>query len=156
LLTGVGQPLSGRLLLWDALTMTTQCVSLAADPRSREIVELPPEGYGETCAAPSDEIGEIDGATLRAAAGKMPQLLDVREGWERAAGSIEPSLHVPLGRLERGDAAMDLAALDPKAPTVVYCAHGVRSLRGAQLLRERHAFRSVSSLRGGYEKWRRG
>ena len=156
LLTGIGRPLSGRLLLWDALTMTTQVVTLAADPRSREIVELPPEGYGETCVAPAGEIAEIDGAKLRAAAGKMPQLLDVREGWERAMGSIEPSVHVPLGRLERGDATPDLAGFDPAAPTVVYCAHGVRSLRGAQLLRERHAFRSVASLRGGYEKWRRG
>jgi adenylyltransferase/sulfurtransferase len=155
LITGIGEPLSGRLLLWDALTMTTQVVTLAADPRQRDIRALPPEGYGETCAAPPDEITEIDPATLRAAAG-TPQLLDVREGWERALGAIQPSLHVPLGRLERGEGTADLAGFDPAAPTVVFCAHGMRSLRGARALRERYGFRSVASLRGGYEKWSRG
>jgi sulfur-carrier protein adenylyltransferase/sulfurtransferase len=153
LLAGIGEPLSGRLLLWDALAMTTQIVTLAPDPNRGEIVDLPPEGYGETCSAPAGEIAEIDAAKLSAASGRMPQLLDVREGWERERGSIEPSLHVPLGRLERGEAAAELARFDPTEPTVVYCAHGIRSLRGAQILSERHAFRSVSSLRGGYEKW---
>ena len=59
------------------------------------------------------------------------QLLDVREGWERELGSIEPSVHVPLGHLEASTAS-DIAPLDPSVPTVVYCAHGIRSLRGMQ------------------------
>ena len=50
LLAGIGEPLSGRLLLWNALDMTFTTVALAADPRSREITGLPPEGYGGTCA----------------------------------------------------------------------------------------------------------
>jgi molybdopterin/thiamine biosynthesis adenylyltransferase/rhodanese-related sulfurtransferase len=154
LLTGIGEPLSGRLLLWDALTMTTQCVSLAADPRSRQIRELPPEGYGETCAAPAVGAEEIDVAALRAALGHghAPQLIDVREAWERVRGSIEPSVHVPVGELER-NAVGALAALDPALPTVVYCAAGVRSLHGARLLREHHGFRQVVSLQGGYHAW---
>jgi adenylyltransferase/sulfurtransferase len=73
LLTGIGEPLSGRLLLWDALTMTMQTVTLAADPRSRRISELPPEGYGETCAIPADEaVIEIDADELRAALDDQP------------------------------------------------------------------------------------
>jgi adenylyltransferase/sulfurtransferase len=47
----------------------------------------------------------------------------------------------------------ELAALDPRAPTVIYCAAGVRSLRAAQILRERHSFRAPASLRGGYHDW---
>jgi molybdopterin/thiamine biosynthesis adenylyltransferase/rhodanese-related sulfurtransferase len=154
LLTGIGEPLSGRLLLWNALTMTTRCVSFAADPRSREIRELPPEGYGETCAAPAVDAEEIDVDGLRAAIGRgrAPQLLDVREGWERARGAIEPSAHVPLGELER-DGARAVAKLDRAALTVVYCAVGGRSLRGAKLLRERHGFSGAVSLRGGYKAW---
>jgi molybdopterin/thiamine biosynthesis adenylyltransferase/rhodanese-related sulfurtransferase len=154
LLTGIGEPLSGRLLLWNALTMTTQCVLLAADPRSRPIRELPPEDYGETCATPAVGAEEIDVAALRAALGHghAPQLIDVRETWERVQGSIEPSVHVPVGELGR-NAVGALAALNPALPTVVYCAAGVRSLHGARLLRERHGFRDAVSLRGGYHAW---
>jgi sulfur-carrier protein adenylyltransferase/sulfurtransferase len=154
LLTGVGEPLSGRVLLWDALTMTTQSVALAADPRSRDIVELPPDGYGEVCLPPGTGIGEIDSVSLRALA-PPPQLIDVREAWERRMGAIAPSVHVPLGLLERGEASGALAGLDPKAPTVVYCAVGVRSLRAAELLRDRHGFQQAINLRDGYSEWRR-
>jgi len=41
--------------------------------------------------------------------GRPPQLIDVREGWERMMGAIEPSAHVPLSELERG--AADLGTL---------------------------------------------
>jgi molybdopterin/thiamine biosynthesis adenylyltransferase/rhodanese-related sulfurtransferase len=155
LLTGVGEPLSGRLLLWDALTMTTQTVKLAADPRRRAIRELPPEGYGEACAPAAEAPLEIEGADLRTAlAGTpAPQLIDVREGWERAAGSIEPSLHVPLDEMARSPTLPSLAQFNPERPTIVYCAVGVRSLYGAQILRERFGFRAAVSLRGGYKDW---
>ncbi len=154
LLTGLGEPLSGRLLLWDALAMTTQAVALRADPKSRDLTGLPPDDFAETCAAPAGGIGEIDVATLRQAE-KAPQLVDVRERWERQLGSIEPSVHVPLGLLERGEAQAALAGLDRAAPTVVYCAVGVRSLRGAQILRDRHGFRQALNLAGGYVEWQR-
>ncbi|MBC8010289.1 MAG: HesA/MoeB/ThiF family protein, partial [Burkholderiales bacterium] len=57
LLAGVGDPLSGRLFLYDALAMTTRTLRLAADPRSRQITELPPDGYGEICGAPTGSAG---------------------------------------------------------------------------------------------------
>jgi adenylyltransferase/sulfurtransferase len=152
-LSGVGESLSGRLLVWNALSMTTSLVSLRPDPASRRITELPPEGYGETCD-PGPVHDEIDGDGLRQllTSGKPVQLLDVREGWERQVASIEPSVHIPLRHLETS-AASDLAPLDPSVPTVVYCAVGVRSLRGIQILRQRHGFRSALSLRGGMKAW---
>jgi adenylyltransferase/sulfurtransferase len=165
LLSGVGEPLSGRLLLWDGMAMTSSIVSLRPDPNRRRVVELPPEGYGETCdvapaVAPAEAIEfppEIDPEALRAAWPAEPrlQLIDVREAWERQLGAILPSVHLPLGRLQAGDGAAlgSIAALDAGAPTVVYCAHGMRSLRGAHLLRERYGFTRASSLRGGYAAW---
>jgi molybdopterin/thiamine biosynthesis adenylyltransferase/rhodanese-related sulfurtransferase len=152
-LAGIGQPLSGRLLVWNALTMASSIVGLRPDPAARRITELPPAGYGETCDAPATP-GEIDGEGLRKIleAGTPLQLLDVREGWERDAASLLPSLHLPLWQLERASAS-ELAPLDPAVPTVVYCAVGVRSLRGAQILREGHGFRSALSLRGGMRDW---
>jgi molybdopterin/thiamine biosynthesis adenylyltransferase/rhodanese-related sulfurtransferase len=155
-LSGVGEPLSGRLLVWNALTMDSYTVALKRDPAGRRITALPPDGYAETCAAPvtQDEIGRDELRQLIASGGPL-QMLDVREDWERVMGSIEPSVHVPLWQLEGGTAA-DIAALDPQIQTVVYCAVGVRSLRGSQILRERHGFRSATSLRGGMNAWLTG
>ena len=152
LLTGIGEPLAGKLFFLDALTLRTQLVALEADPRSREIRELPHEGYGAMCALPLDHSEEVDVADLRAALanGSPPQLVDVRESWERALGAIEPSVHVPLGELQQQGAP----GLDPLAPTVVYCAVGARSLLAARVLRERHGFRAVASLRDGFRAWR--
>ncbi len=162
LLTGIGEPLSGKLLLWDALAMATRTVRFSPDPRSREITDLPPEGYGETCAVPPSatchvlrdklpeeiDVEQFDEAAEEAA---NVQVVDVREEWERMLGAIEPSVLVPLSALERGLPKLD--GLDPAKPTIVYCAAGVRSLRGAAILRARHGFDNVTSLRGGIKAW---
>ena len=155
LLTGIGEPLAGRLLLWDALTMRTHSVALAADPRSRDIRELPPDGYGATCVAPDAEEIEADAARAVIGAGGTLQLIDVREDWERALGAIEPSVHLPVGTLEREGATV-VGNLNPAARTIVYCAFGARSLRAARFLRERLGFSVVSSLRGGFKAWSAG
>jgi adenylyltransferase/sulfurtransferase len=152
-LAGIGEPLSGRLLVWNILTMVPSIVALRRDPHGRRITELPPEGYGGACEAPEqrDEIGS-DELRRRLGEDAPLQLLDVREDWERAGCSIDPSVHMPLGRLETSSAP-DIAPLDPAIPTVVYCSAGIRSLRGIQILRERHGFRSAVSLRGGMNAW---
>jgi adenylyltransferase/sulfurtransferase len=152
-LAGIGEPLSGRLLVWNALTMTFTTVGLRTDAAARRITELPPEGYGETCEVPGapDEI-DRDGLERMLREGTRVQLLDVREDWERETAAITPSKHVPLWRLETSTGA-DLSPFDPSVPTVVYCAVGVRSLRGIQILRERHGYRSALSLRGGMKDW---
>lgn len=149
LLSGVGVPLSGKLLLWNALTMATQTLSLKADPRSRPIRELPRD-VEVACAASI----EIDASELEERiADPAVQIIDVREAWERAGDAIEPSLHVPLAALEQFGTDDALQGLHRDAPTVVYCAHGIRSLRAAAILRE-EGFRQVRSLRGGIVAWR--
>jgi adenylyltransferase/sulfurtransferase len=152
-LAGVGDPLSGRLLILDTLTMESRILRLRRDPAGRTITGLPEEGYGEVCEAPASR-DEIDGDELRGLLRSRAriQLLDVREGWERALARIDPSVHVPLGQLEERTRA-ELAPLDPAVPTVVYCAAGVRSLHGIEILRRRHGFRSAVSLRGGIMAW---
>jgi adenylyltransferase/sulfurtransferase len=154
-LAGVGETLSGRLLVWNALSMTFSTVGLKADPASRNITELPPEGYGETCAVQleGDEIDKVGLERLLESGGPL-QLVDVREDWEREQSSIDPSFHIPLRFLEAA-APHELAPLEPSVPTVVFCAAGVRSLRGIQILRANHGFRSAVSLRGGMHAWLR-
>ena len=156
LLTGIGETLSGRLLLWDALTMRTRTVTLAADPRSRDIRELSPERYGETCAIESrSSTDEIEVPELRAALSQM-QLIDVREDWERAAGAILPSAHVPLEALRRGQDSAVIKLLDPAKATVVYCSQGARSRKALRILRDFYGFTHTRSLRGGYQAWNAG
>ncbi|MGE5131609.1 MAG: rhodanese-like domain-containing protein [Gemmatimonadota bacterium] len=98
--------------------------------------------------------GEIDRASrltvteLREAMrAEQPVVLDVRNTGERAAGAIEPSLHIPLAELPR---RLDEVPRD--RAVVVYCAHGARSSIAASLLR-RAGFADVSDLIGGAEAW---
>jgi sulfur-carrier protein adenylyltransferase/sulfurtransferase len=152
ILAGVGEPLAGRVLLWNALTMNAQTVRLAVDPNSRPIRELPADTAFAVC---SGESWEIDAAGLRRLLREgSVQLLDVREDWERKADAILPSLHIPLGLLEDDSSSRVLAGLRADLPTVVYCAAGVRSLSAAAILRERLGLRTAKSLRGGIHAWR--
>lgn len=75
------------------------------------------------------------------------QLVDVRNPGEVAAGTIPGAVNIPVGQLpDRVD------ELDPRKPTVVYCAGGYRSSVAASLLRQR-GFADVSDLLGGYGAW---
>jgi rhodanese-related sulfurtransferase len=77
-------------------------------------------------------------------------LLDVREDWEYQTANIAGAELIPMAQVP------DLAAqkLSPQAHIVVYCHHGVRSLRVAAWLR-RQGFSRVQSMAGGIDSWSR-
>ena len=75
------------------------------------------------------------------------QVVDVRNPGESAAGMIGNAVNIPVGQLPER-----LGELDPRKPTVVYCAGGYRSSMAASLLRK-HGFADVSDLLGGYNAW---
>lgn len=75
------------------------------------------------------------------------QLVDVRNPGEAAAGMIGNAVNIPVGQLPER-----MGELDPRRPTVVYCAGGYRSSMAASLLR-RNGFGDVSDLLGGYNAW---
>ena len=75
------------------------------------------------------------------------QLVDVRNPGEVVAGMIGDAVNIPVGQLPER-----LGELDPRKPTVVYCAGGYRSSMAASLLRK-HGFVDVSDLLGGYNAW---
>ena len=75
------------------------------------------------------------------------QIVDVRNPGEVADGMIPGAVNIPVGQLpDRTD------ELDPRRPTVVYCAGGYRSSVAASLLRQR-GFADVSDVLGGYGAW---
>lgn len=75
------------------------------------------------------------------------QLVDIRNPGEVALGTIEGASEIPVGQLPSR-----LGELDPKAPTVVFCAGGYRSSVAASLLRQA-GFEDVSDILGGYAAW---
>jgi len=74
-------------------------------------------------------------------------LIDVRTLPEHASHRIPGSRTIPLQ-----DLAGRLAELDPQRPTLVYCEHGIRSIRAAVLLATA-GFDRVYNLRGGIVQW---
>ncbi|WP_059014979.1 MBL fold metallo-hydrolase [Mycobacterium sp. M26] len=75
------------------------------------------------------------------------QIVDVRNPGEAAAGMIPGAVNIPVGQLPDR-----VGELDPRKPTVVYCAGGYRSSVAASLLRQR-GFADVSDVLGGYNAW---
>ena len=181
ILTGVGEPLSGKLLIFDALSMRTQQITFSANPDNLTIEELkeiqfecdlsegepsPEEPSSAEASAEDDEPdAEADSSSEEAfgpvisvedfhdlkTSNTKLQLIDVREEWEVAICSLEASTMIPLGELRRGYALPP--TIDPQVRTVVFCKAGVRGEEAHALLREKFGFTKVSNLEGGILAW---
>lgn len=81
-------------------------------------------------------------------------LLDVREPWEAALASIQPSSTASAASLlmPMGQVTARWQELDPQQPIVCYCHHGMRSLQVVAFL-QRQGFDSVYNLAGGIDAW---
>jgi adenylyltransferase/sulfurtransferase len=150
LILGAGEPLVGRLLIYDALKMRFRDLKLPKDPDcpvcgTRPTITTLRE-YAAYCAP---AVEEITAAELKARidAGTAPAILDVREPSEAAVERIEGSVLIPLGELPRR-----LAELDASREVVVHCRSGARSAQAVTLLREKGFGRAVS-LSGGILSW---
>jgi len=89
------------------------------------------------------------GAWLSDDARDKPVLLDVREAWEVQVCSLPAIEHMPMGTVPSR-----MQELDPDAPVVCICHHGMRSLQVAAFL-ERNGFADVYNLSGGMDAWAR-
>jgi len=158
LLLGIGEPLIGRLLVFDALAMTFRQLTLRKDPACPLCGEHPTikelQDYDELCGLTSPdaepaagmELTTHEAAELMARPGGFT-LLDVREPHEHRIARIPGAVLIPLGSLPAR-----LAELDSSRPMVVYCHHGLRSLHAVELLRGAGFARAIS-LRGGIDAW---
>lgn len=165
LLLGIGEPLAGRLLVVDALTMRFQTVEIARDPRCvwcalRSQSELL-EDYAAFCGEPPADTGveaapsdaalprEISPSALatRLARGDPVMVLDVREEWEVRVASIDGARLVPMARIP---AERDTLPAD--RVIAVLCHHGTRSAMVAEYLRASGRAR-VMNVSGGIDRW---
>jgi molybdopterin/thiamine biosynthesis adenylyltransferase/rhodanese-related sulfurtransferase len=157
---GIGEPLVGRLLLYDALAMRFREMRIERDPacpvcgERRTVTELIDyEGFCGTTeheargtVPPELEI-EPKALATRLEAGEDIFLLDVRTNAENELCGLEGALLIPLREL-----AGALDRLDLKRETIVYCRRGIRSARAVNFLRDK-GFRNVWNLRGGLHAW---
>ncbi|WP_330857445.1 ThiF family adenylyltransferase [Glutamicibacter sp. HZAU] len=136
LIAGLGQPLVGKVLIYDALAASTRTLEYSRDPQAPEISGL--IDYVLFCAGSLPEAESVGAEALAdaLAGADAPVLLDVRNDDEREQQHIAGSLHLPLPQLE---AAIESGAELEQIPenVTVYCARGPRSQRAASLLATR-------------------
>ncbi len=155
-ITGRGDSLSGKLLLYDAMSNSTRTLGLSLNPQNREISELPQETtFCEVNEEKLDSaIVEIEPVELAKMIMERSDLLllDVREDWERELSRIDPSSHCPLGEFSSPDGPTLPADFEPGREVAVYCKAGVRSMMACQALEEM-GYRKLYNLSGGMMRW---
>lgn len=163
ILLGIGSPLTGKLLLYNALDMSFDFVTLKKNPKCRvcgpnadikelidyeEFCGVPGRGHDEGSAGAGWDIDAPELADLLARP-NAPILLDVREPHELEISKLNNALNIPLGSL-----AAHLSELDSARELVVFCKGGTRSIRALELLVSA-GFKKVKNLRGGINAWAR-
>jgi len=161
LLLGIGEPLIGRLMLYDALEMSVEFVKLRKNPHCK-ICGPNPEitgliDYEAFCGVPGND--HVDGSVGggwditaseladRLTKGEKIRLIDVREPHELEISRISGADLIPLGQL-----AGRLSELDSAEEMVVFCQAGMRSKRALDLLVSA-GFRKAKNLKGGINAW---
>ncbi|GAA3870323.1 adenylyltransferase/sulfurtransferase MoeZ [Leifsonia kafniensis] len=155
LLTGLGEPLLGRITTYDALTGRFRELSYSSAPDAEPINELTDyELFCRTTRASDVLPAEVreSAQTItpielsRRLAGHEPlQLIDVREPFESEIVSIAGSDLISLAMIEES-----LARIRLDVPVIVYCHHGSRATRASSLLRA-HGIQNVQELEGGID-----
>jgi sulfur-carrier protein adenylyltransferase/sulfurtransferase len=155
LVTGIGTPLIGRLLLFDGMRLQFREIALTKDPECAVCGPHPTVtgliDYEVFCGvgAPPAANGEISATDAAAARGRERSvvLLDVREPFEWDIVHVDGARHVPLR-----DLPARLRELDGHAEVLVYCHHGTRSRQAVELLKAA-GFSKARSVRGGIDAW---
>jgi len=159
LILGIGEPLVGRLLLYDALAMRFRELKLRKNPECPVCGEHPTVtkliDYQQFCGIPSQPAaaetfeGDIDPVEVKAKIDRHDPfvLIDVREPFEYKIGNIPYARLIPLGELPKR-----LSEFNPDAEIVAHCKSGARSAKAVALLKQA-GFRKVRNMKGGILAW---
>ncbi|HET7831376.1 MAG TPA: rhodanese-like domain-containing protein, partial [Gallionella sp.] len=157
LIVGIGTPLIGRLMMFDALDMSMRELQIDKNPDC-PICGVAPTidrlvdydilcGMGEAVHVSDAEISAADAGRLLQESGRRITLLDVREPHEWDICRIDGAKHIPLG-----DLVERLHELDTADEIIVYCLMGGRSRRAINILNDA-GFRKLRNLSGGIRAW---
>ncbi|MGD0498738.1 MAG: ubiquitin-like small modifier protein 1 [Bryobacteraceae bacterium] len=164
LILGIGEPLVGRLLLYDALGMRFRELKLRKNPECPVCGERPTIrrliDYHQFCGvpnpkqpAPAQETkvndGEIEVTEVKRKLdnGDDFVLIDVREPHEYRICNIPGAKLIPLGEVARR-----MGELDPEDDIVIHCKSGIRSAKACGILRNA-GFKQVRNMKGGILAW---
>ncbi len=155
LITGIGETLLGRLMVYDALEMTYRTVKVRRDPAAEPITEL--IDYEAFCGSVSDEAAEAAAShTISATqlkqkmdAGEDFVLIDVREQNEYEIVSIPGSVLIPKGDILSGEA---LSLIPQDKPVILHCKSGARSAEALAVL-HKAGFADAVHVGGGVLGW---
>ncbi|MCW2692142.1 MAG: putative adenylyltransferase/sulfurtransferase MoeZ [Mycobacterium sp.] len=155
LITGIGDPLVGRLMVYDALEMSYRTIKVRKDPDTLPVTEL--IDYEAFCGTVSEAAVEAaKGSTITPKqlkemldAGEPIDLIDVREPAEFEILSIPGSHLIPKGEIVNGK-ALDQLRQDRK--TVLYCKSGVRSAEALAVVKGA-GFANAVHVQGGVLGW---
>jgi len=161
LILGIGEPLVGRLLLYDALGMRFRELKLRKNPECpicgdrRTITKL--IDYHQFCGVPQQPPkqeskvteGEIEVTEVKEKLDRGDKfvLIDVREPHEHQICNIPAAKLIPLGEVGKR-----LDELDPEADIVIHCKSGMRSARACGILKAA-GFKHVRNMKGGILAW---
>ena len=165
LLTGIGEPLLGRLMIYDALDMNYRTVKVRKDPNCAVCGQNPTVteliDYEAFCGAVSEEASEaVRGSTIsvteladmleeRESGDRDFLLIDVREPAEWEIVAIPGAQLIPKGEFLSGAA---LADLPQHKPIVVHCKSGIRSAEVLAVLKDA-GFADAVHVGGGIVAW---
>ena len=155
LIVGIGEPLLGRLMVYDALEMSYRTIKVRKDPETKPITEL--IDYEVFCGAVTDDAQQAAaGSTITAVelkemidSGKDFALIDVREPGEYEIVRIPGATLIPKDRILSGEA---LAELPQDKPLVLHCKSGARSAEALAAL-HKAGFRDAVHVGGGVLAW---
>src|SRR5579883_893050 len=164
LILGIGEPLVGRLLLYDALGMRFRELKLRKNPECPVCGEHPTVtkliDYQQFCGVPRQEPvqekqetrvneGEIDVTEVKAKLDRGDKfvLIDVREPHEYKICNIPGAKLIPLGEFPK-----HVGEFDPNADIVIHCRSGMRSAKACAILRQA-GFQHVRNMVGGILAW---
>jgi adenylyltransferase/sulfurtransferase len=149
IITGIGQPLSGKLFIFDALSFETRILKIGKNPDLRPPAQL--VDYEDFCGVKptqNEGIPEVTVFELKKMIedNKQFQLIDVREAYEYDIANLQGTL-IPLSELEA-----DLKKISQNQKIIVHCRSGARSAKAVQKLTNR-GFNNVYNLKGGILEW---
>ena len=162
LIAGIGEPLAGRLLLYDALDMSfdmirvpkrTDCPVCGTAPTITELID-----YEEFCGAPGHNRQACDSRAgvqrltprqikARVDGGEDLLLVDIRESQELAISSIPEAVHMPMH-----DLSANPGRLPQDKPVVLFCHVGQRSAYLVEYLTQL-GFDNLIDMQGGINAW---
>ncbi|BBC16786.1 molybdopterin biosynthesis-like protein MoeZ [Mycobacterium leprae Kyoto-2] len=155
LITGIGAPLLGRLMIYNALEMSYRTIRIHKDPSRPKITEL--TDYQQFCGVVSDDAAQVATGSIVTPrelrelldSGKKLALIDVREPVEWDIVHIDGAQLIPRSLINSGEG---LAKLPQDRMSVLYCKTGVRSAETLATVKKA-GFSDAVHLQGGIVAW---